>query len=247
METNDSVKTTTQNRQHALRTMARLLLGRSMGFGECLPQTLDQIVAGSKLHHLGKGETLIRTGQAFDCLGLVVEGSLENSRVRADGHRHLIHFLRPGDVAGLMCLVDGQPHSNDLTARVNETIVLVTPGSLIRELRPLDMQLGRAFELQLAFRSRLLYERLSADHSMPLEARLARLLLTLTQLHGHVRPDGILLDVKISQADLADWLGVSRQRVNLAIQQLKSEALINLSYSSILITDTTGLTARASH
>ena len=73
------------------------------------------------------------------------------------------------------------------------------------------------------------------------------LLLTLTQLHGHVRADGILLDVKISQADLADWLGVSRQRVNLAIQQLKSEALINLSYSSILITDTTGLTARASH
>ena len=243
-ETKHSVKTTTNTRHARLLTTARLLLGRSLGFRDCLPATLDELIAKGQLRELSKGEILVHTGQHFAHLGLIVEGSLEISHVRHDGHRHLIHFLQPGDVMGLMCLVDGQPHVNDLTARGNNTAILMIPGALIAKLKQQDFTLGRAFEVQLAFRSRLLYERIAANPSMPLENRLARLLIMLSSLHGYQRPQGILVDVKMSQADLADWLGVSRQRINLAVQQLKTEGLINLSYSSIIITNIAGLSKR---
>ena len=51
--------------------------------------------------------------------------------------------------------------------------------------------------------------------------------------------------MKLSQADLGDWLGASRQRANYAIGQLKNDGLISMRYSIITIVDPTGLTERA--
>ena len=83
------------------------------------------------------------------------------------------------------------------------------------------------------------------DPSLPLDTRLARLLHTLSSLYGLQRPEGILLDMKISQSDLADWLGVSRQRINFVIQQLQADGLIHLRYSTVTIVDAAGLVVRA--
>ena len=153
------------------------------------------------------------------------------------GHRHVI---------GIISMIDRLGNVNDLWGREAGTTLLQIPGDLIRSMKADDPALQRAFELQLAFRSRLLYERLAADQSMTLEARLARLLVTLAGLYGLPRPEGVLLSVRISQFDLADWLGVSRQRINFAVQILKEEGLILSRYSSITVVDLARLTARAS-
>lgn len=233
------------DRREKLLILARSLISRSLGFNNCQPETLDSLMELASLRWLAKGEMLAKQGDEFDCLCLVVEGSIEVSILRNDGHRHLIHFLQPGDAAGFINMIDGQGQVNDLISRFTDTVVLLVPGDDIRQLRLANPDLSAAFEIQLAFRSRLLYERLSADSSLPLETRLCKLVLTLVNLYGLNRPDGILLDVRISQADLADWLGVSRQRINLAAQLMKSEGLMRMNYSSIIVTDLPGLQARA--
>ncbi len=224
--------------------MARALLNRSLGMRDCRTDTLDMLVAAAHTRTLGKGELFLSQGDPFNMLCMVIEGSLEVSLSRLDGHRHLISFLQPGDLVGLMCLIDGQGHVNDLRARHSTTLLLV-PGDDIRRLRQHDPALGHAFERQLVFRSRLLYERLAADPSMPLEARLARLLHLLIGLYGRASEGVVMLDMKVSQTDLADWLGVSRQRINFVIQELERAGLIRLSYSRITITDRAGLEARS--
>ncbi len=224
--------------------MARDLLNRSLGMRDCRPETLDALVAAGHTRTLGKGELFLSQGDRFDWLGLVIEGSLEVSLSRHDGHRHLISFLQPGDLVGLMCLIDGQGHVNDLRARHSTTLLLVH-GDDVRRLRLQDPALSFAFERQLVFRSRLLYERLAADPSMPLESRLARLLHLLIGLYGRAEAGVVKLDMKVSQTDLADWLGVSRQRVNFVIQALERDGLIKLSYSRITISDPAGLEARS--
>lgn len=238
-----SVKSTTNRVGASAKAVARALLNGSLGMRDCRPETLDLLVAAGHLRALGKGELFLSQGETFNMLCLVVEGSLEVSLSRRDGHRHLISFLQPGDLAGLMCLIDGQGHVNDLRARLATTLLLV-PGDDIRRLRQQDPALGYAFERQLVFRSRLLYERLAADPSVPLEARLARLLHLLIGLYGRSSEGVVMLDMKVSQSDLADWLGVSRQRINFVIQELERAGLISLSYSKITITDPAGLAAR---
>jgi CRP-like cAMP-binding protein len=221
--------------------VARSLLGRALGFRDCQPSTLDAMVGAGRLRRLGKGEWLGRRGEPFSMLCVLVEGSLETSITRRDGRRHLISFLQPGDLLGMISSLDGLGHVNDLRGRGAATVLLLIPSQAIDALRPRDPALGRAFELQLAFRSRLLYERLAADPSMPLDARMARMLSSLSVLYGRPGPEGVLLDLKISQSDLGDWLGVSRQRANFTAQKLRGQGLIHLGYSTITIADPEGL------
>jgi CRP/FNR family cyclic AMP-dependent transcriptional regulator len=245
----DFAKETTDpshNRRDSHFILARSLLGRAIGFKLCEPATLDAFVSEAFTKVLSKAEILAHHGDKFDCICLVLEGSLEVSNLRRDGHRHLIHFMQPGDLLGFINMLDGQGLVNDLISRVADTTVFVVTGDRVRSLRQKYPDLSTAIEMQIAFRSRLLYERLAADPSMPLENRLAKLLLTLANLYGLQREDGMLLDVRISQADLADWLGVSRQRINSATQLLKQEGLLNLGYSSIVIKDIEALKQRTS-
>lgn len=245
MPPTSSVKTKTQDARDAQRAVARTLLGQALGFRDCRAETLDALVDAGRYRILSKGEVLAQRGAPFDMLCLIVEGSIEASLLRHDGHRHLVSFLQPGDVAGMISMLDGMGHVNDLCARSKDTTVLLIPGEAIRRLRELDPALTRAFERQLAFRSRMLYERLASDPSMPLELRLARLLQTLSMMYGLKRPEGLLLQMKIAQSDLGDWLGVSRQRANFAVQQLRKDGLIELRYSAITITDPARLAERA--
>ncbi|CAN7776223.1 Crp/Fnr family transcriptional regulator [Cupriavidus necator] len=234
----------TNNSQEAKKAAARSLLGEALGFRDCRPDTLDGLVNNGHIRALAKGEHLAREGERFDMLCLVIEGSIEVSLLRADGQRHLVSFLQPGDFAGLISMVDGLGNLNDLRAR-GPCDILRIAGDVVRHHRDRDPAVSRAIELQLAYRSRLLYERLATDSSLPLESRLARLLRTLSGLYGVNCPDGVLLKMKISQADLADWLGVSRQRVNSVVQRLRDEGLIRFGYSTITILDVPGLEARS--
>lgn len=227
------------------KEFARAILVETLGFRECKPETLDSLVACGTMLRLGKGEALVLRGQPFDALCLVVQGSLETRILSPDGHRHLISFMQPGDVVGIISMLDGLGHINDLIARGANTLVLRMPGSAVRELRQSDAGLGRAFELQLAFRSRLLHERLAAASGMPIEARVARLLIALSSLYGEQRPGGLVLKIKISQEDLGDWLGVSRQGINTVLKSLTAKALLRVSYSRLTIVDLEGLRTAA--
>jgi CRP/FNR family transcriptional regulator, cyclic AMP receptor protein len=224
-----------------IKESAREILGKTLGFRDCYPQTLVGLIAAGSVCRLGKGEALALRGKSFDFLGLIVQGSLETRIINPDGHRHLISFLQPGDVVGIVSVLDGLGHVNDLIARGTNTVILRMPGPVVREFRQSDPGLGRAFELQLAFRTRLLYERLAADSGMSMEARVARLLLILSSLYGEQRPGGLVLKIKVSQADLADWLGVSRQSVNTVLQPLIAKRTLLVSYSTFTIVDVEGL------
>jgi CRP/FNR family cyclic AMP-dependent transcriptional regulator len=235
MSLSKSVQSMTQAvRTPELKTLARALLSRAIGFRECEALTLDAMAATVRIQRLSKGELLAQRGGAFDALCLVVEGTIEASLTRHDGRRQLTSFLQPGDLVGMISLVDGMGHVNDLRAR-QKAAVLIIPGDELRRLRELDPKLSRAFEAQLAFRSRLLYERLSADPSFPLDQRLARLLNTLANLYGLPRGEEVILNMKLSQSDMADWLGASRQRVNFVVKQLEAQGLIRIRYSTITI------------
>lgn len=217
------------------KELALSLIGKTLGFRDCHPSTLKALVLGGHLRNYGKGEAVVRRGEAFDALCLIVQGSLETSINHPDGHRQLISFLQPGDVAGMISVLDGLGHVNDLFARERGTLALLIPGDVVRSLRAQDRTLVHAFELQLAFRSRLMYERFATHPGTGLDIRLARMIVVLSRVYGVEVPSGILLAVKMSQADLGDLLGVTRQRINYALNQLKDLGLIEMRYSTITV------------
>jgi CRP/FNR family cyclic AMP-dependent transcriptional regulator len=219
------------------KDLALSLIGKTLGFRDCDPSTLYALVNGGHVHNYGKGQAIARRGEPFDSLCLIIRGSVEVSISQSDGHRHLISFLQPGDVAGMIGVLDGLGHVTDMFARVRGTAALLIAGNLVRSLRAQDSELVHAFELQLAFRSRLFYEKLDTQPGTKLEVRLARMLLVLSRLYGVPGPTGLELAVKMSQSDLGDLLGVTRQGINYALKQLKDFGFIEIRYLTITLTD----------
>lgn len=227
-----------------LRLVARAMLGQAIGFRDCAAATLDELVAHGRVRHHSKGEFVGRKAEPFDAMGLVVKGSLEASVTRQDGHRHLLGLLQPGEIFGLASMIDGQGMLNDISAR-SASATLTIPGELVRRLGTPGSRLATGVDLHLAFRYRLLYERLISDTSVPLASRVAGMLQTLSQLYGLPRDGAIELNTKLSQADLADWIGVSRQRINFIVKQMQADGLIRLRYSAVTILDAERLAQRA--
>ena len=221
MSVQGSVKFPTKEAVPSKAVLARALLGRILGFRDCPAEVLDELVSSGRMHEFTKGECVVRRGDAFDRLGLLVTGSLESTMTRHDGHRHLAAILQPGDVVGLIPILDGLGNVNDLWTRTPSAMLLI-PGAQIRQLRSRQPSLVLAFERQLAY-----------------------MLQIFVTLYGLPRDSEVVLDMKLSQTDLADWLGVTRQSINAAVKALELEGILSSRYSSVTIRDGAKLAAMA--
>ena len=233
-----TVKTTTKNENsgETLAQQARRLLAHAWGFRDCPSELLDELIAVSQFRRISKGEMVLRRNDPMSHVGMVVNGMADSSTQHANGHRHLVGLLLPGDFYGFGSLIDPvmPRHAQDLSGREDGNIMQI-PLEAFRHLRAREPKLVMACEHQLARRLHLLFERMAVDPAMPLPMRTAGMLHTMGQLYGHAEGEHIVIDVRLSQTDMADWLGMSRQRVNFALKQLERDGLISLHYSALTI------------
>jgi CRP-like cAMP-binding protein len=66
-------------------------------------------------------------------------------------------------------------------------------------------------------------------------SRLARCLLRLSQAFGKMVEDGTLLDIKLSQQQLGNYVGVSRETVNKHLGEWQRDGLITVTSGVITL------------
>jgi CRP-like cAMP-binding protein len=142
--------------------------------------------------------------------------------------------MEPGDTFGEIALLDGRPRTASASATAPSELLIVTRerflGLLAREPRLAD-HLLRLLCARLRWVSGFAEE--SALLSVP--ARLARRLLSLGKLHGQETAAGI--ELKVSQDEVARFLGLSRQIVNQYLQTWKAQRWVDLGRGRIVILD----------
>ncbi|MDC8784925.1 Crp/Fnr family transcriptional regulator [Roseateles koreensis] len=219
------------------RQLAHRYLAQTLGFSACSAATLERLVGGGHLKVLAKDEHLIHNGEPFDMLAVIVDGALNFSQMRMDGQRYLLGVQMAGDTVGYVPMVDGSLYPYDTCARSPGTQVLLIPGAHVRQERLRDPGIGRAIELQLAYRMRMAYAKLNRDTGQAIDIRLASTLVLWAKRYGIPRSGTLVIEQKVSQDDFADILGSSRQRINFALRKLKEARLIALRYGCIVILD----------
>ncbi|CAG2158922.1 Crp/Fnr family transcriptional regulator [Cupriavidus numazuensis] len=220
--------------EQASRLLARALLVRV--FGDCPAEVLDRIHEAGTLRHYATGDYVVHRGTPCLYFLVVVSGEIEISVTTGSGRRHLFHFLRQGDCTGIMYLMHEGDHLFDYIARVPTTLLAIPNGVILKEMQE-QPRLCLGLLRQLALRAQIKYTRVTQDASVPLPTRLAWALQTMANQYGLPRGDKIILDTKLSQEDIADWLGVSRQHLNPYLKQLEKEGVICLGRSSVTILD----------
>ena len=210
------------------------VLARNLLFRGLSPATLEQIARLCVRRAYERNAVIFSQSDPGDALYGVVTGRVRISASSAAGREVFLNIMEPGDTFGEIALLDGRPRTASASATAPSELLIVTReqflGLLAREPQLTD-HLLRLLCARLRWVSGFAEE--SALLSVP--ARLARRLLSLGKLHGHETPAGI--ELKVSQDEVARFLGLSRQIVNQYLQTWKARRWVDLGRGRIVILD----------
>jgi CRP-like cAMP-binding protein len=218
----------------------RMMLQRSPLFRGLAPAVLERIAALATQRSYRRGEVLFRSGDAGDALLGVVSGRIRISTGNAEGREIFLNIMEPGDTFGEIALLDGGPRTATATAIEPSELVSLRRGPLFELL---EREPKTALELLKLCGERLRWTSGLLEDSVFLDApaRLAKRLLSLGELHGEKTAAGDR--VRISQEELASFLGVSRQAVNEQLQDWKARGWVALGRGSVTVQDAAALKA----
>jgi CRP/FNR family transcriptional regulator, cyclic AMP receptor protein len=188
---------------------------------------LQELAAQAVSMHFSDGQLIYRYGQDVGHMLIVASGHIEASMCNAEGKRLVMATVGPGEAAGLIPLMDEQGSINDLTARDELQLLLISRSAWLQTMRA-HPELAELVIRLLSRRSRSLYEGVSDRVLFRLEVRLARLLLARSRGRANAR-------IEITQQDLADQLGVSRQSVNLELRRMEHRGWLRIGRASLVL------------
>lgn len=237
-----SVKKMIKKVHPSRRALALGVMERAQWFSRFDATTLDRFLDEGRIQFLQRGETLCRRGDTVNALCIVVEGALDVRMTAATGKRHIVTHLEPGQLMNLIPILDSGRAIHDACAH-EETTVLLIPRDTFLQAVDAEPGVARAMVRVLCVRSRLLYEAVSDHALLSLRARCARLLLSLMNSYGLPRPEGVAISLKLSQDEIADMLGCTRQSANRELKELQRENIIEMTYSRFIVRDQQALEA----
>lgn len=190
-----------------------------------------------------KGASVYLRGDVGDSLLVLLKGRVKISNVSASAREVVLNILATGDLVGELGVLDGEPRSADATAlEASEGLLLYRRDILpALEANPKAL-LGVIGALSKKLRQ---LSALAEYNLLHMAGRAASGLLLLAQQHGREVADGILIDVKLSQRDLGNYVGLSRENTSRELGRLKDEGLIRMDGALITILDLEGLEACA--
>jgi CRP/FNR family transcriptional regulator, cyclic AMP receptor protein len=231
------------------RQIAELLAETDL-FGVLEASTLAEVAERTMVRVVEKGQTIFVQDEPGDRLFAIAEGSVKLVVRSAQGEVvELARHWRPA-VFGEVALLDGGPRSATAEAVERTTLAVVTREELIGLLRSDPQVVDRVLKAlgELIRRADLLATELVF---LDLPGRLARRLLELAETpdgpaDGADRKDaGRLRTRRVTQTELANMVGGSRQSVNIALRSLEKRGHVRLVGWTIELLDPNELRRRA--
>ena len=193
---------------------------------------------------LSKGEVLFHEGDAEDRLYVVITGKVKLGRSGSAGRENLLAILGPGQMFGELSLFDPGPRSTTATAVTACEIRTLEHDELTGWLtgRP---EVARGLLGQLAARLRRANDVVADLVFSDVPGRVAKALLDLADRFGRTADDGVHVHHDLTQEELAQLVGASRETVNTALADFAARGWIRLEPRSVTILDTERVERRA--
>ena len=190
---------------------------------------------------LSRGEHLFLEGQEGDRLYIVLEGKIKLTRAAADGRENLISVIGPGEMFGELSLFDPRPRTSSASAVTDATLAALPHDALrgwLLERPDVSMHMLQALARRLR---RVVADLVFTD----VPGRVAKNLLDLAARFGEQERDGLHVHHDLTQEELAQLVGASRETVNKALADFAARGWLQISARSVLILDTERLRKRA--
>ncbi len=193
---------------------------------------------------LRRGEILFAEGDEGDQLYVVFEGKIKLGRRSGDGREYLIAILGPGQMFGELSFFDPGPRSATATA-VTDVELRSLGHSALNPVLQSHPDVAYALLNQLAGRLRRTNEVVGDLVFSDVPGRVSKALLDLASRFGRQADDGIHVNHDLTQEELAQLVGASRETVNKALADFASRGWLRLEPRSVIILDLERLKRRS--
>ena len=193
---------------------------------------------------IAKGDALFVEGEPGDRMYVIIDGKIKLGHASTDGRESLLAVVGPGEMCGELSLFDPGPRTATATA-LTDAIVVSLGHDALRPWLTGRPEVAEALLAALAQRLRRTNEAMADLVFSDVPGRVAKALMELGEKFGEITPDGLLVTHDMTQEELAQLVGASRETVNKALADFAQRGWIRLESRQVLITDIERLGRRA--
>jgi CRP/FNR family transcriptional regulator, cyclic AMP receptor protein len=200
------------------------------------PEELSRVAASASLIRHRPQATIFQKGDAGGSMMAVVRGRVKICTYSPDGRELVLNIIDRGGLFGEIALLDGQPRSADAVA-IEDTELLVLDRNRLMPFLNANPEIATRLIGVLCQRLRVTSEALEDALLRDAPARVARGLLRLAATFGKQETAGLRLDIKLSQQQLGNLIGISRESINKYIVEWTRAGYLSVDHGFITISD----------
>ncbi len=220
------------------------VLSRAPMFAALDPEAAAALRSSMDTVNLNKGQVLFNEGERGERLYIITDGKMKLGHTSSDGRESLLAVLGPGELLGELSLFDPGPRTATATA-LSETSLMGLGHNALRPWLTGRPEVAEALLQALALRLRRTNEQMADLVFSDVPGRVAKTLLELGEKFGRPLPDGIHVTHDMTQEELAQLVGASRETVNKALADFAARGWIRLESRSVILIDPERLDRRS--
>ena len=193
---------------------------------------------------IAKGSILFKEGDDGEHLYVIIDGKLKLGTSSGDGRENLLSILGPGEMFGELSLFDPGPRTSTATAVTDAKLLSLSHEKVIPWLKQ-NPEVSLQLLTRLSQRLRRTNEAVGDLVFSDVPGRVAKALIDLGDRFGKTTPEGLLVNHDLTQEELAQLVGASRETVNKALADFAGRGWLKLDGRSVLIVDVDRLSKRS--
>ncbi len=220
------------------------VLSRAGLFQGIADEAAEAVAASLDYGDYSRGETVFAEGELGDTLYIVLAGKVKIGRRAVDGRENMLSVMGPSDMFGELSLFDPGPRTATATVVTDARLASLAHTSLrpwITDRPEIAEQLLRVLARRLRRTNDALADLIFTD----VPGRVAKQLLALSERFGSEEADGLRVHHDLTQEELAQLVGASRETVNKALADFASRGWVRVDSRALTILDGDRLARRA--
>jgi len=201
----------------------------------------DELHRAGTVRSYPAGDVIVREQETSDFAIIVLDGCVRVSTQSVGGYQTILGLRDAGDLVGELAGIDGRPRSATLSA-LTAVDALNVPAAAFRGFLRTFPDAAAIMHRTVSARLRESDQHRAAAGAETTPQRLAGLLLYLGGRYGvTLDTGGVLIELPLSQEDLAGLILASQRTVGRLLEHLRERKIIVTGRRSILLLDLAAL------
>jgi CRP-like cAMP-binding protein len=195
-----------------------------------------RLLRASSSREFARGATVFEPVANPRSVYLLERGLVRIYRLSAKGEEATLGYVRPGEVFGELGAFSDHPRESFAQA-VRTSHVLRVPREELRRVFDGNPRIALSVTTQIGNRFKRIESRVESLVFRNLRSRVSHILLELAEDFGREDEGRILIDLPLSQQDVATLVGATRQSVNLCLRELREAGLVSYRNRRFTLSD----------